>query len=38
MQIRLERPEDAATIHALTDAAFKGMPFSDQTRLGSLMR
>lgn len=31
MQIRLERPEDAATIHALTDAAFKGMPFSDQT-------
>ncbi|HLY79658.1 MAG TPA: N-acetyltransferase [Caulobacteraceae bacterium] len=31
MQIRLERPEDATTIHALTDAAFKGMPFSDQT-------
>ena len=31
MQIRLERPQDAATIRALTDAAFKGMPFSDQT-------
>lgn len=29
MQIRLERPEDATTIHALTDTAFKGMPFSD---------
>jgi putative acetyltransferase len=31
MQIRPERPEDATTIRALTDAAFKGMPFSDQT-------
>jgi len=31
MQIRQERPEDAKTIHALTDAAFKGMPFSDGT-------
>jgi putative acetyltransferase len=31
MQIRQERPEDAATIRALTDAAFKGMPFSNQT-------
>lgn len=31
MQIRPERPEDAATIRALTDAAFKGMAFSDQT-------
>lgn len=31
MHIRLERPEDAAAIHALTDAAFDGMPFSDQT-------
>ncbi|MBU1374544.1 MAG: N-acetyltransferase [Alphaproteobacteria bacterium] len=31
MQIRLERPEDAATIRALTDAAFEGMPFSHQT-------
>ena len=31
MQIRQERPEDAATIRALTDAAFKGMPYSDQT-------
>jgi putative acetyltransferase len=31
MQIRLERPQDATTIRALTDAAFKGMPFSDQT-------
>jgi putative acetyltransferase len=31
MQIRLERPADATTIHALTDAAFKGMPFSDNT-------
>lgn len=29
MQIRPERPQDATTIHALTDAAFKGMPFSD---------
>src|SRR4051794_17216303 len=39
MQIRLERPEDATTIHALTDAAFKGMPFSDDTEariIGSL--
>ena len=31
MQIRLERPEDATTIHALTDTAFEGMPFSDGT-------
>lgn len=31
MQIRQERPQDAATIHALTEAAFKDMPFSDQT-------
>jgi putative acetyltransferase len=31
MQIRPERPQDAPTIRALTDAAFKGMPFSDQT-------
>ncbi|MEW5687436.1 MAG: N-acetyltransferase [Pseudomonadota bacterium] len=31
MQIRPERPEDAAAIRALTDAAFQGMPFSDQT-------
>lgn len=31
MQIRLERPEDATTIHALTDTAFKGKPFSDNT-------
>jgi len=31
MQIRLERPEDATTIHALTDTAFKGLPFSDNT-------
>jgi putative acetyltransferase len=31
MQFRPERPEDAATIRALTDAAFEGMPFSDQT-------
>ncbi|MDB5494560.1 MAG: hypothetical protein JWP86_1897 [Phenylobacterium sp.] len=29
MQIRRERPEDATTIHALTDAAFMGRPFSD---------
>lgn len=29
MQIRLERPKDATTIHALTDTAFKGRPFSD---------
>ncbi|HSV02933.1 MAG TPA: N-acetyltransferase [Phenylobacterium sp.] len=31
MQIRQERLDDAAAIHALTDAAFEGMPFSDQT-------
>jgi putative acetyltransferase len=31
MQIRQERPEDAAIIRELTDAAFKDMPFSDQT-------
>lgn len=31
MHIRPERPEDAAVIHALTKAAFDGMPFSDQT-------
>lgn len=31
MQIRPERPEDATTIHVLTDTAFKGMPFSDDT-------
>jgi putative acetyltransferase len=31
MQIRLERPDDATTIHALTDTAFKGRPFSDGT-------
>jgi putative acetyltransferase len=29
MQIRLERPRDATTIHALTATAFKGRPFSD---------
>lgn len=29
MQIRLERPEDATTIHALTEAAFEGKPYSD---------
>lgn len=31
MRIRLERPEDAAIIHALTDAAFAGKAFSDGT-------
>lgn len=31
MQIRLERPEDATTIHAVTEVAFKGMRFSDNT-------
>jgi putative acetyltransferase len=31
MHIRPERPEDAAAIRALTDAAFAGMPFSNQT-------
>jgi putative acetyltransferase len=31
MQIRLERPDDATTIHALTNAAFAGMAFSDNT-------
>ena len=29
MQVRPERPEDAITIHSLTDTAFKGRPFSD---------
>jgi putative acetyltransferase len=31
MKIRLEQPEDAAAIHALTTAAFKDAPYSDQT-------
>jgi len=31
MQIRPERPEDAAAIGILTDAAFKGVLYSDQT-------
>ena len=31
MQIIQERPGDATVIGALTDAAFKDMPFSDQT-------
>lgn len=31
MQIRPERPEDAVAIRILTDAAFKGVPHSDQT-------
>ncbi len=31
MQIRQERPQDAAPIHAITEAAFKGMPHSHQT-------
>jgi putative acetyltransferase len=31
MQIRPERPDDAAIIHALTNAAFAGQPFSHQT-------
>jgi predicted N-acetyltransferase YhbS len=31
MQIRQERPGDAATIRALTGAAFKGKSFSNQT-------
>lgn len=34
MQIRLERPDDATTIHALTVAAFRGMPFSDGAEAG----
>lgn len=29
MEIRWERLEDAATIHALTTTAFRGMPYSD---------
>ena len=29
MQLRPERPDDAATIHKLTDTAFRGMPYSD---------
>ena len=31
MEIRLERPDDAATIRALTQTAFRGRPFSDGT-------
>ena len=31
MHFRQEFPEDATTIRALTDAAFRDMPFSDQT-------
>ncbi|MBO6506453.1 MAG: N-acetyltransferase [Kordiimonadaceae bacterium] len=31
MNIRAERPEDQTTIHALTAAAFAGVPYSDQT-------
>ena len=34
MQIRSERPQDATTIHALTDTAFKGMPYSDGAEAG----
>lgn len=36
MQIRRERPEDAITIHALTDAAFKDMPFSHGTEASAI--
>lgn len=28
-QIRAERPDDATTIHTLTDTAFRGLPFSN---------
>lgn len=31
MQIRPERPRDAMAIRSVTDAAFDGVPFSDQT-------
>ena len=31
MTIRQERPEDAIAIRAITNAAFKDMPYSDQT-------
>ena len=31
MRIRPERPEDAPTIHDLTETAFEGRPFSDGT-------
>ena len=31
MQIRPERPEDVPDIHALTDSAFEGKPYSDGT-------
>lgn len=31
MQIRSERPDDATTIHTLTDTAFAGRPYSDGT-------
>lgn len=38
MQIRLERPQDASAIHALTDAAFAGKPFSDGTEASVIAR
>ena len=31
METRLERPEEVETIRSLTDAAFKGVPYSDET-------
>ncbi|WP_197422543.1 MULTISPECIES: GNAT family N-acetyltransferase [unclassified Phenylobacterium] len=34
IRLRLERPEDATTIHALTEAAFAGLPFSDGAEPG----
>jgi putative acetyltransferase len=31
MHIRLERPQDTGAIRIVTDAAFRGVPYSDQT-------
>jgi putative acetyltransferase len=36
--IRLERPEDVPEIHAVTEAAFRGRPYSDGSEPGILDR
>lgn len=38
IQIRDERPEDVAAIQALTQKAFAGMPFSDGSEPGIILR
>lgn len=38
IQIRDERPGDVAAIHALTQKAFDGMPFSDGSEPGIVLR